>query len=60
MAKPMASYMIWKVENKYDLDLGNWVGPLGLAGMTAWVSFQCFTQPRLLLWCSQPANKNLT
>lgn len=25
----MASYMVWKVENKYDLDLGNWVGPLG-------------------------------
>lgn len=36
-AKPMASYMVWKIENKYNLDLGNWVGPLGLAGMTAYV-----------------------
>lgn len=31
--------MIWKVENKYNLDLSHWVGALGLAGMTAWVSF---------------------
>lgn len=37
-AKPMAAHMIDKIENKYNLDLGNWVGPLGLAGMTAWVS----------------------
>lgn len=39
MAKPAASYMIWKVENQHNLDLSNWVGPLGLAGMTAWVSW---------------------
>lgn len=38
MAKPQASYMIWKVENKYNLDLTHWLGALGLAGMTAWVS----------------------
>lgn len=38
-AKGHAYHLIQKVENKYDLDLGNWVGPLGLAGMTAWVSF---------------------
>lgn len=31
--------MIWKIDNKYDLDLTNWLGPLGLAGMTAWVSW---------------------
>lgn len=28
-AKPMASYMIWKVENKHGLDLHHWVGALG-------------------------------
>lgn len=33
----MASYMIWKIDNKYNLDLGAFVGPLGLAGQTAWV-----------------------
>lgn len=27
----MASYMVWKIENKYNLDLSNWVGPLGLS-----------------------------
>lgn len=37
--------MIQKVENKYNLDLGNWVGPLGLAGMTAWVSIITYTNP---------------
>lgn len=25
----MASYMIWKVENKHGLDLHHWVGALG-------------------------------
>lgn len=33
----MASYMIWKIDNQYNLDLGAFVGPLGLAGQTAWV-----------------------
>lgn len=38
-AKPMAAPMVWKVDNKYGLDLAHYMGPLGLAGMTAWVSF---------------------
>ncbi|PSR78131.1 hypothetical protein BD289DRAFT_377040 [Coniella lustricola] len=45
-AKPMAAYMIDKVENKYDLKLENWVGPLGLAGQTAWNSFYGLVKPQ--------------
>ncbi|KAJ0120887.1 nadp-dependent leukotriene b4 12-hydroxydehydrogenase [Diaporthe amygdali] len=44
--KPMASHMIWKVENKYNIDLGNWVGALGLAGQTAWNSFYGLVKPK--------------
>lgn len=42
----MASHMIWKVENKYNIDLGNWVGALGLAGQTAWNSFYGLVKPK--------------
>ncbi|KAF3766433.1 NAD(P)-binding protein, partial [Cryphonectria parasitica EP155] len=37
--------MIEKLENKYNLDLANWVGPLGLAGQTAWNSFYGLVKP---------------
>ncbi|CAN8097788.1 unnamed protein product [Discula destructiva] len=43
--KPMASYLIWKVDNKYNLDMGAFVGPLGLAGQTAWNSFYGLVKP---------------
>lgn len=42
----MAAHMIWKVENEYNIDLRNWVGPLGLAGMTAWNSFYGLVKPK--------------
>lgn len=42
----MAGHIIWKVENKYNIDLTNWVGPLGLAGMTAWNSFYGLIKPK--------------
>ncbi|KAI3393584.1 hypothetical protein diail_3933 [Diaporthe ilicicola] len=44
--KPAASYMIWKVDNQYNIDLGNWVGALGLAGQTAWNSFYGLVKPK--------------
>lgn len=43
--KPMASPVVWKVNNKYNLDLNNYIGPLGLAGMTAWNSFYSLVKP---------------
>lgn len=42
----MAAHMIWKVDNKYNIDLGNWVGALGLAGQTAWNSFYGLVKPK--------------
>lgn len=44
-AKPMAAHLVWKVENKYNLDLSHYLGPLGLAGMTAWNSFYGLVKP---------------
>ncbi|ROW11960.1 hypothetical protein VPNG_05231 [Cytospora leucostoma] len=44
--KPMAAYLIWKVENKYNIDLAHWVGALGLAGQTAWTSFYGLIKPK--------------
>ncbi|KUI67860.1 NADP-dependent alkenal double bond reductase P2 [Cytospora mali] len=44
--KPMASHMVWKVDNKYNIDLAHWVGALGLAGMTAWNSFYGLIKPK--------------
>lgn len=44
-ARPMASPLIWKVDNKYNLDLANYLGPLGLPGMTAWNSFYGLVKP---------------
>ncbi|KAH6657920.1 hypothetical protein BKA67DRAFT_533102 [Truncatella angustata] len=44
-AKPMAAHLVWKVENKYNLDLTHYLGPLGLAGMTAWNSFYGLVKP---------------
>lgn len=41
----MASHLVWKVENKYDLDYSHYMGPLGLAGMTAWNSFYGLVKP---------------
>ncbi|KAK9416343.1 hypothetical protein SUNI508_01760 [Seiridium unicorne] len=43
--KPMASHLVWKVENKYNLDYSHYMGPLGLAGMTAWNSFYGLVKP---------------
>ncbi|ROV89765.1 hypothetical protein VSDG_08599 [Cytospora chrysosperma] len=44
--KPMASNMVWKVENQHNLDLAHWLGPLGLAGITAWNSFYGLIKPK--------------
>ncbi|KAG8163023.1 hypothetical protein KVR01_007501 [Diaporthe batatas] len=44
--KSQASHMVWKVDNKYNIDLGNWVGALGLAGQTAWNSFYGLVKPK--------------
>ncbi|KAH8668843.1 hypothetical protein BX600DRAFT_480814 [Xylariales sp. PMI_506] len=43
--KPMASHLVWKADNKYNLDLSHYLGPLGLAGMTAWNSFYGLVKP---------------
>jgi NADPH-dependent curcumin reductase CurA len=43
--KPMASPLVWKIENKYNLDYSHFMGPLGLAGMTAWNSFYGLVKP---------------
>lgn len=37
--------MIWKIENKYNLDLHHSVGALSLAGQTAWNSFYSLVEP---------------
>ncbi|KAI1845928.1 hypothetical protein JX265_011176 [Neoarthrinium moseri] len=44
-ARPMAAPLVWKVENKYNIDLNHYLGPLGLAGMTAWNSFYGLVKP---------------
>ncbi|KAH8738435.1 hypothetical protein BGZ61DRAFT_471765 [Ilyonectria robusta] len=44
-ARAMASPLVWKVDNRYNLDLKHYVGTLGLAGMTAWNSFYGLVKP---------------
>ena len=44
-ARPMAAPLVWKIVNKYNLDLKHYVGTLGLAGMTAWNSFYGLVKP---------------
>ncbi|KAI1375114.1 hypothetical protein F4677DRAFT_455049 [Hypoxylon crocopeplum] len=44
-ARAMASPVVWKLTNKYDLELKHYLGPLGLAGMTAWNSFYGLMKP---------------
>ena len=44
-ARAMASPLVWKVTNKYHLDIKHFVGTLGLAGMTAWNSFYGLVKP---------------
>lgn len=44
-ARAMASPLVWKVDNDYNLDLKHYVGTLGLAGMTAWNSFYGLVKP---------------
>lgn len=44
-ARGMASPLVWKVTNDYNLDLKHYVGTLGLAGMTAWNSFYGLVKP---------------
>lgn len=41
----MASPVVWKVTNDYQLDLKHYVGTLGLAGMTAWNAFYGLVKP---------------
>lgn len=43
--KPMASHIIWKTSNRYNLSWKHFLGPLGLAGMTAWNSFYGLVKP---------------
>ncbi|KAJ5287130.1 nadp-dependent leukotriene b4 12-hydroxydehydrogenase protein [Penicillium angulare] len=43
--KIMASPVVWKVSNDYQLDLKHFVGTLGLAGMTAWNAFYGLVKP---------------
>lgn len=38
--------LVSKVDNKYNIDLSNWVGSLGVAGQTAWVSFYGLVKPK--------------
>ncbi|KAF9785604.1 Dehydrogenase fub6 [Fusarium sp. DS 682] len=44
-ARAMASPLVWKVSNDYNLDVKHYVGALGLAGMTAWNSFYGLVKP---------------
>ncbi|KAI8713676.1 PKS-ER domain-containing protein [Fusarium sp. LHS14.1] len=44
-ARAMASPLVWKVSNDYNLDVKHYVGSLGLAGMTAWNSFYGLVKP---------------
>ncbi|KAL9571959.1 hypothetical protein ACKAV7_003948 [Fusarium commune] len=44
-ARAMASPLVWKVSNDYNLDVKHYVGTLGLAGMTAWNSFYGLVKP---------------
>lgn len=44
--KVYAANVVRKVTNHYNLDLKHFVGTLGLAGMTAWLSFYGHVKPR--------------
>ncbi|KAI1852782.1 hypothetical protein JX265_003268 [Neoarthrinium moseri] len=44
-ARAMASPLIWKATGSENLGFEHYVGPLGLAGMTAWNSFYGLVKP---------------